>query len=43
MSSEPKITLSSEDVSYDWGTESEPRLDIFLKEILNQLDEHRYI
>lgn len=43
MSSEPKITLSSEHVNYDWLTESEPRLDIFLKEILNQLDDHKLV
>ena len=38
---EPKITLSSEHVAYDWITEGDLRLDAFLKEIVQQLETHK--
>ena len=37
LSDEPRITLSSEHVEYDWATSDDPRLDAFLKEIVKQL------
>ena len=33
---EPKITLSSEHVAYDWATAGDPRLDDFLIKIIKQ-------
>ena len=37
LSDEPRITLSSEHVEYDWATSDDPRLDAFLKEVVKQL------
>lgn len=36
LQSEPKITLSSEHVAYDWVAQDDPRFDNFLKNIIGQ-------
>ena len=41
LSNEPKITLSSEHVVYDWTTKDDPKLDAFLKEIVKQWEIHK--